>query len=153
MHSVDQTITPINRTLRFLQRARRRDSDTCGPLRSLAQIAQAVGADKETVRGYLIKLLASGEIEFHNFSSGQSWSAPKLPEPVRKEDAADGHYILQREIMDDPRGLWFDAETFTNSTRAKCALDWARRDAEFAARQFGNSSARVQRIRMLSVPA
>ena len=142
---------PVERTLKFLRRAARRANDDRGPLRSISEVKQAIGAEKETVRGYLIKLVARGDVICHEFSSGQCWEArvEKKPAPV---EAKDGVFILQRELPGDTRSLWFDAETFTNFERAKRALEYAKADALHRSQEWGRND-RVQRIRLLSVPA
>ena len=142
---------PVERTLRFLRRAAHRAKDDRGPLRGLNEIRQAVGSEKETVRGYLIKLVARGDVICHEFSSGQCWEARVEKKPVAVE-AKDGVFILQRELPGDTRSLWFDAETFTNFERAKRALDHAEAEALHRSQQWGRND-RAQRIRLLSVPA
>jgi len=145
--AASNTESPIDRTMKFLRRAAQRANNDRGPLRTLREVAQAVGKDKDAVRGYLIKLVARGEVVFHDCINGQSWSAfVEKPAPVAEK--VDGRFILQREIMDDSRSLWFDAETFTNSDRAQLALKFARADAQARSQQF----CRTQRIRLLSVP-
>ncbi|WP_148648336.1 hypothetical protein [Sphingobium cupriresistens] len=141
--------SPVDRTLAFLRNAARRANDDRGPLRTIGEVKQAIGADKEAVRGYLIKLVARGDILLHDWSGGQCWEAV-MPKKVAPVEVADGHFILQRELLDGNRSSWFDAETFTNFARAKQALEFAK-SAELARSQefFGR---RAQRIRLLSVP-
>ncbi len=145
---------PVDRTLSFLKKAARRANDDRGPLRSIGEIKQAVGEDKDAVRGYLIKLLARGDIVLHECINGQAWSvevdrqsfAPPVPPVV------DGHYILQREVIEDGRTFWFDADVFTNFERAKNMLEYQQRRAEYSAREWRNYPQRVQRIRLLQLP-
>lgn len=140
---------PVDRTLNYLRKAARSANDDRGPLRTISTIKQAVGADKEAVRGYLIKLVARGEIMLHDWSGGQCWEAV-MPKPVAPVEAVDGHFVLQREVIHDQRAYWIDGETFTNCDRAKSALKFAQSAAQYRAREWGRP---VQRIRLLQAPA
>jgi hypothetical protein len=145
---------PVERTLKLMRKhARRALRDDVGPWLGIGQINQMVGAkDRHIVRGYLIKLLARGDIELVEFSNGQGWRAILPPEPVviGPEDVKDGVFILQREIREGSRSLWFDDRTFTNSIRAKRALHWEQQQALVRSRQW-DVSERIQNMRILAV--
>ncbi|MES2173875.1 MAG: hypothetical protein V4523_07995 [Pseudomonadota bacterium] len=148
MASAAQIESPVERTLRFLRRAAERANDDRGPLRSIGDVKQAVGADKDAVRGYLIKLVARGDILLHEFASGQCWEAV-VPRKEPVKEAVDGHFILQRELLDGYRSSWFDAETFTNSSRARQALKSAADIEAVRSREFCGH--RAQRIRLVAI--
>lgn len=67
---------PVERTLFLMKRWRRRDeAKDAGTWRGLSVIAQGVGSDRDAVRGYLIKLVARGEVEAMEFANGVFWRA------------------------------------------------------------------------------
>jgi hypothetical protein len=64
----------------------------------------------------------------------------------------NGPYILQRQIMDDRRGLWFDAERFETAERAAAALKYEQACEQLSisgAGGSGYSGRRAQTIRIV----
>src|SRR5690606_30141929 len=115
----------------------------------IGRIRQALGmTDKDAVRGALIKLVARGEVETPECSNGVYWRAHFTPKPAPVE-VADGVFILQRELADDHRQLWFDVERFTNRERAMNALRFAESDAQSRAMQ-DNPRRPMQQLRLIS---
>lgn len=143
--------TPIERTLRLMRRQRRRsENNDQGNLLGIGKIKQMVGGNREAVRGDLIALVARGDVEVIECINGIFWRAtahePDYIIIERNED--DGHFILQREVIQDSRAFWFDADIFTSSERAKSALEMARWEARARAGEYGR---RAQRIRLIKV--
>jgi hypothetical protein len=154
--SAEAIVHPVERTLHYLRRVSRRAlaRDT-GDLLGIGQIKQMLGTkDGDAVRGYLIKLVARGDVEVLECTNGIYWRSTLgreiLQQRIQEVEKVDGHFILQREIMDDHRGLWFDAEKFTNSKRAARALEYAQREAYARANEWGTPAKRVQSIRLIS---
>lgn len=147
---------PVDRTLRLMRKAAKRaERREHGPLLGIGAIKQMLGEkSRETVLGYLIKLVARGEVEVLQCTNGTYWAPYLAPQPVivRPEDVTDGFFILQREIFDGPRSSWFDAETFTNSIRAGAALRYAKANGEYRAREWNSPDRRIQRVRLVSLP-
>lgn len=149
--------TPLDKMRRVLKRHRQRaDARDQGNLVGIGQIKQMMATkDGDAVRGLLIKLVASGEVEALDCVNGLYWrwyvEAKKI---VAKTDAVDGRFILQRELMDEAcgrRNVWFDAESFTNRARATAAVEYARWEAE--ARSADRVGGRVQGIRLVEQAA
>lgn len=154
---VTATESSVDKILRLMFRKRRRDeAKDNGTWLGLGDIKQMVGGEREAVRGDLIALVARGDVEVCEFSNGVAWrSAKGLPVVDRNKGfEPDGHYALQREVNEDGRSFWFDAETFDNSKRAADALRWAKSADEARIRADGGSGytmRRSQKMRIVQV--
>lgn len=159
MSVVETVEAPIDRIARLLSRKRRRDEGKdLGTWLGLGEIKQMVGGEREALRGDLIALVARGDVEVCEFSNGIAWRSSKgLPVVDRdKGFEPNGHYVLQREVAEDGRSFWFDAETFDNSKRAAEALKWAKWNDESRIKADGGQGytmRRPQKMRIVQVSA
>lgn len=157
-HAADNlSETAIDKLRRLMARNRRRsDGRDEGNLLGMGQIKQMMGSkDGDAIRGLLIKLVASGEVEAVECTNGIYWRwHVDAKKHVLKPEAVNGRFVLQRELMDHGhgrRGLWFDTDTFTNRARANAALEYARWEAK--ARATDRIGGRVQGIRLVEMSA
>lgn len=146
----------LDKLARLIRRRHRRaEARDSGNLFGIGEIKQMLGTkDRDRVRGLLVKLVARGDVEPVECINGVYWRAcGATVSPQRPVETKDGTFVMQRQLVGDPRNLWFDVETFTNRAHAKQAVELARKYALFRHREHGVSNAPIQRIRLIELPA